>query len=148
MRCVGMLQAGARQSDVARELNVHRSVIHRLWNHYQRDQNASRRRGSGRRRITTTADDLLQCARRRSTLTARQLASLLLQEGPYPTKLCRSDCMKEDCSHDDLMFVCLCPQCTSERGCIGPVNIAVGHQSCGATYSLRMSLDLTSKTIP
>ncbi|GBL74807.1 Transposable element Tcb1 transposase [Araneus ventricosus] len=42
-----------------------------------RDQNASRRRGSGRRRITTTADDryLLQCARRRRTLTARQLAS-------------------------------------------------------------------------
>ncbi|GBO06760.1 hypothetical protein AVEN_155348-1 [Araneus ventricosus] len=76
-RAVGMLQAGARQSAVARELNVHRSVIHRLWNHYQRDQNASKRRGSGRRRITTTADDhyLLQCDRRRGTLTARQLAS-------------------------------------------------------------------------
>ncbi|GBL74188.1 hypothetical protein AVEN_231067-2-1, partial [Araneus ventricosus] len=61
------------------ELNVHRSVIHRLWNHYQRDQNASRRRGSGRRRITTTPDNryLLQCARRRGTLTARQLASQL-----------------------------------------------------------------------
>ncbi|GBO30755.1 hypothetical protein AVEN_87417-1 [Araneus ventricosus] len=68
-----MFQAGARQSTVARELNVHRSVNHRLWNHYQRDQNANRRRGSGRRRITTTADDryLLQCARRRRTLTER-----------------------------------------------------------------------------
>ncbi|GBN80665.1 hypothetical protein AVEN_83853-1 [Araneus ventricosus] len=44
-RAVGMLQTGARQSVVARELNVHRSVIHRLWNHYQSDQNASRRRG-------------------------------------------------------------------------------------------------------
>ncbi|GBM82823.1 hypothetical protein AVEN_197103-1 [Araneus ventricosus] len=55
---------------------MHRSVIHRLWNHYQRDQSATRRRGSGRRRIATTADDfyLLQCARRRRTLTARQLA--------------------------------------------------------------------------
>ncbi|GBO16458.1 hypothetical protein AVEN_136243-1 [Araneus ventricosus] len=44
---------------------------------YQWDQNASRRRGSGRQKITTTADDryLLQCARRRRTLTARQLAS-------------------------------------------------------------------------
>ncbi|GBN36404.1 hypothetical protein AVEN_189186-1 [Araneus ventricosus] len=62
-----------------RELNVHRSAIHRLRNHYRRDQNASRRRGSGRRRITTTADDryLLQCARRRRTLTARQLTSQL-----------------------------------------------------------------------
>ncbi|GBN10373.1 hypothetical protein AVEN_25567-1 [Araneus ventricosus] len=78
-RAVGMLQAGARQSAVTRELNVHRNVIHRLWNHYQRDQNASRRLGSGRRRITTTADDryLLQCARRLRTLTARQMASQL-----------------------------------------------------------------------
>ncbi|GBO11230.1 hypothetical protein AVEN_149327-1 [Araneus ventricosus] len=78
-RAVGMLQAGARQSAVAGVLNVHRSAIDRLRNHYQRDQNASRRRGSGRRRITTTADDryLLQCARRRRTLTARRLASQL-----------------------------------------------------------------------
>ncbi|GBL82481.1 hypothetical protein AVEN_252604-1 [Araneus ventricosus] len=44
-RAVGMLKAGARQSDVARELNRHRSVIHRLWNHYQMDQNARRRGG-------------------------------------------------------------------------------------------------------
>ncbi|GBL87524.1 hypothetical protein AVEN_165142-1 [Araneus ventricosus] len=78
-RAVGMLQAGARQSAIARELNVHRSVIHRLWNHFQRDQNTSRRRGSGRRKITTTADDryLLQCTRCRRTLTAKQLASQL-----------------------------------------------------------------------
>ncbi|GBO40953.1 hypothetical protein AVEN_203269-1 [Araneus ventricosus] len=78
-RAFGMLQAVARQAAVARELNMHRSAIHRLWNHYQRDQNASTRRGSGRRRIITTADDrfLLQCARRRRTLTARQLASQL-----------------------------------------------------------------------
>ncbi|GBL53469.1 hypothetical protein AVEN_271002-1 [Araneus ventricosus] len=73
-RTVGLLQAGARQSAVARELNVHRSVIHRLWNYYQRDQNAGGRCGSGRRRITTTADDrnLLQCVRRWRTLTTRQ----------------------------------------------------------------------------
>ncbi|GBO36433.1 Transposable element Tcb1 transposase [Araneus ventricosus] len=85
-RAVGMLQAGARQSAVARGLNVHRSVIHRLWNHCQRDQNASRRRGSGRRRITTTANDryLLQCARRRRTLTARQLESQLSSTAGRP----------------------------------------------------------------
>ncbi|GBM05930.1 hypothetical protein AVEN_135289-1 [Araneus ventricosus] len=72
-RAGGMLKAAARQSAVTRELNVHRSVIHRLWNRYQRDQNASRRRGSGHRRITTTADDryLLQCAKHRKTLTAQ-----------------------------------------------------------------------------
>ncbi|GBM89077.1 hypothetical protein AVEN_63695-1 [Araneus ventricosus] len=74
-----MLQACARQSAVQRELNVHGSVIHRLWNYYQRDKNDNRRRGSGRRRITTTADDryLFQCARRRRTLTALQLESQL-----------------------------------------------------------------------
>ncbi|GBN12221.1 hypothetical protein AVEN_115433-1 [Araneus ventricosus] len=68
-RAVGMLQAGARQSSVTRELNVHRSVIHKLWNHYQRDQNTSRRRGSGLRSITTTVDDhyLLQCVTNRAT---------------------------------------------------------------------------------
>ncbi|GBN93057.1 hypothetical protein AVEN_21634-1 [Araneus ventricosus] len=74
-------------------------------------------------------------------------SSLLLQEGPCPGKLCRADCIMEDCSHDDLLFVCLCLQHTSERGCIGPMNIAVGHQSSMTTYSLRMSLDLTSRTI-
>ncbi|GBM36149.1 hypothetical protein AVEN_31350-1 [Araneus ventricosus] len=79
-RAVGTLQAVSRQSAVARELNVNRSVIHRLRSHYyQRDQNASRRRGSGRRRITTTADDRypLQYDRRRRTLAARQLVSQL-----------------------------------------------------------------------
>ncbi|GBN20750.1 hypothetical protein AVEN_113903-1 [Araneus ventricosus] len=78
-RAVGRLQAGARQSAVARGLNVHRSVIHRLWNHYQRDQNASRRRGSGRLRITTMADYryLLQCARRRRTLTCLTLTGIV-----------------------------------------------------------------------
>ncbi|GBM70198.1 hypothetical protein AVEN_20502-1 [Araneus ventricosus] len=82
MRCVGGLSVCCKLLQgnlLLPELNVHRSVIHRLWNHYQRDRNVSRRRGSGRRRITTTADDrcLLHCARRRRTLTARQLASQL-----------------------------------------------------------------------
>ncbi|GBL85806.1 hypothetical protein AVEN_170194-1 [Araneus ventricosus] len=79
-RALGMmLQAVARQSAASRELNMNRSVIHRLWNYYQGYQYACGRRGSARRRITTTADDryLLQCARRRRTLTARQLASQL-----------------------------------------------------------------------
>ncbi|GBM11670.1 hypothetical protein AVEN_16972-1 [Araneus ventricosus] len=81
-----MFKAGARHSTVARELNVHRSVIQRLWNHYQRDQNASRRRGSGRRRIATTADDLylLQCSKRRRKLTVRQMASQLSASAGRP----------------------------------------------------------------
>ncbi|GBM05514.1 hypothetical protein AVEN_94793-1 [Araneus ventricosus] len=41
-RAIGMLQADSRQSAVRQsgELNLHRSVIHRLWNHYQRNQSA------------------------------------------------------------------------------------------------------------
>ncbi|KAF8770918.1 hypothetical protein HNY73_018395 [Argiope bruennichi] len=34
---------GARQYTVAKELNVRRGAIHRLWSHYQRNQNTSRR---------------------------------------------------------------------------------------------------------
>ncbi|GBM30383.1 hypothetical protein AVEN_220983-1 [Araneus ventricosus] len=84
-RAVSMFQAGARHSAVARELNVHPSVTHRLWNHYHRNQNA-RRRGSGIRRISTTADDryLLQCARRRRTLTAQQLTLQLSSAAGRP----------------------------------------------------------------
>ncbi|GBM47357.1 hypothetical protein AVEN_66104-1 [Araneus ventricosus] len=151
-RAVGKLQASARQSAVVRELNMQRSVIHRLWNHYQRVQNTSRRRGSGRRGITTTADDLylLQCARRRRSLTARQLSLQLSASAGRPISCQTVSCRLHEGGlfERDLLFVCLCPQLTLERGCIGPVNIAVGHQSSGATYSLRLSLDLTSRTIP
>ncbi|GBM96382.1 hypothetical protein AVEN_64085-1 [Araneus ventricosus] len=68
------------------ELNVHRSVIHRLWNRYQRDQNASKRRGSGRRRIITTTDDryLLQRARCRRALTAGVAAFCCCRKAHIP----------------------------------------------------------------
>ncbi|GBN37664.1 hypothetical protein AVEN_77477-1 [Araneus ventricosus] len=108
-RAVDMLQASARQSAVARELNVHRSVIHRLWNHYQRDQSASRRRGSGRRespqRQTIATSYNVPDAGRHKQRDSWRRSSLLLQEDLYPAKLCHAVCVKEDCSHDDLLFV-------------------------------------------
>ncbi|GBO07307.1 hypothetical protein AVEN_220407-1 [Araneus ventricosus] len=140
MRCVGGLS----------ELNVNHSVIHRLWKHYQRDQNASRRRGSGRRRITTTAGDryLLQCARRRRTLTARQLASQLSAAAGRPTSL-QSVSRR---LHEGGLFARRPNVCAhlSKAHVRARLHWAreVGHQSSGATYSLRMSLDLTSRTIP
>ncbi|GBN97165.1 hypothetical protein AVEN_132295-1 [Araneus ventricosus] len=141
-RAVGMLQAGARQSAVARELNVHRSVIHRLWNHYQGDQNDSRRRGSGRRRITTTADDryLLQSARHRRTLTARQLASQLFAAAGRPISRQTVSCRR----HAGGLFAPRPVVCVP----LSLAHVRVGHQSSGATYVLRMSLDLISRTIP
>ncbi|GBM82747.1 hypothetical protein AVEN_66249-1 [Araneus ventricosus] len=39
------------------------------------------------------------------SITNWRRSSLLLQEGPCPVKLCRADCIKEDCSHD---YCCLC----------------------------------------
>ncbi|GBM83127.1 hypothetical protein AVEN_40095-1 [Araneus ventricosus] len=119
-RAVGMLQAGARQSALARELDVHRSVIHRLWNHYQRYQNASRRRGSGRRRITTTADDLylLQRARRRRTLTERQLASQLSAAAGRPIS---HDTVSRRL-HEGRLFArrpVVCVPLSPQHGCIG-----------------------------
>ncbi|GBN98947.1 hypothetical protein AVEN_58759-1 [Araneus ventricosus] len=67
----------AKAESMSRRNHLHNEM--RIGGLSQRDQNASRRQKSGRRRITTTADDryLLQCARRQRTLTARQLASQL-----------------------------------------------------------------------
>ncbi|GBL68291.1 hypothetical protein AVEN_246366-1 [Araneus ventricosus] len=107
-RAVGMLQAGARQSAVARELNVHRSVIHRLWNHYQRDQRQLRtwvwtpeNHHNGRRSLPVA-----MCQTPEDTNSATDGVAVLCCCRKAPYKLCRTDCMKEDCSHDDLLFVC------------------------------------------
>ncbi|GBN41752.1 hypothetical protein AVEN_129757-1 [Araneus ventricosus] len=146
-RAVGMLQAGARQLAAARELNVHHSVIHRLRNHYQIDQNASRRLGYGRRRITTSADDsyLLQCTRRRRTLTAGVAAPCCCRKAHIPP-----NCVVQTACRRTVRTTACCafvPAHVRAR-LFGLVNIAVEHQSNGATYSLRMSLDLISRTIP
>ncbi|GBM38408.1 hypothetical protein AVEN_260798-1 [Araneus ventricosus] len=104
MRCVGGQSVWfklVQDKLLLLELNVLLSVTHRLRNHYQRDQNASRIRGSEHRRITTMADNryLLKCARRQRTLTAGQLASQIsanagrsISRQPVST-----DCVKEDC---------------------------------------------------
>jgi len=65
-RAVGMLQAGLRQVDVAREFETTQSVISRLWNRYRETGTTSRRPGQGRRRCTTQQQD------RYITLTIRR----------------------------------------------------------------------------
>ncbi|GBM55111.1 hypothetical protein AVEN_208624-1 [Araneus ventricosus] len=99
----------------------------------KRDQNASRRHGSGCRKITTTADNryLLQCAGRQRTLTAQQLASQLSAAAgrPISSQTVSRRLHEGGTFARPSLFVCLCSQCTSERGCIGPVNIVIGHES-------------------
>jgi transposase len=56
-RAIGRLEAGQSQAEVARWLNVSRSVVPRLWNQFQQSQTASRRYSPGRPRITSARDD-------------------------------------------------------------------------------------------
>ncbi|GBL85956.1 hypothetical protein AVEN_243980-1 [Araneus ventricosus] len=123
-----MLQFASSDSSAESEISKAESISRR--NHFHddmrwrgcRDQNASRRRGSRRRRITTTADDryLLQCARRLRTATADVAALCCCRKNHIPPNCVAQTVVKEDCSHDDQLFLSLCPQRTSERGCIGP----------------------------
>ncbi|GBM10500.1 hypothetical protein AVEN_109302-1 [Araneus ventricosus] len=97
---------------------------------------------------------------------AEDTNSLLPQEGPYPAKLCRTDCMKKDCSHDRLLFVCLCPQrwmtevpetipqmawparspdLNPQTACVGHVGKTDYRSQCAARHSLRASTILTTE---
>ncbi|GFV98953.1 transposable element Tcb2 transposase [Trichonephila clavipes] len=66
-RAVGWMEMGLSQADVARRLNVSRSVVQRLWDQYQSEDSVSRRPVPGRPRATTPAEDrfLALSARRR-----------------------------------------------------------------------------------
>ncbi|GBM63788.1 hypothetical protein AVEN_72209-1 [Araneus ventricosus] len=60
-----------------RRLNVSRSVVQRLWYHYQSEDSVSRRHVSGRPRVTTPAEDhfLALSARSRRSSTVLQLVA-------------------------------------------------------------------------
>ncbi|GFW76516.1 transposable element Tcb2 transposase [Trichonephila clavipes] len=74
-RAVGWMEMGLSQADVAKRLNVSRSVVQRLWDQYQSEDSVSRRPVTGRPRATTPAEDrfLTLSARRRRTTTVPQL---------------------------------------------------------------------------
>ncbi|GFT40416.1 transposable element Tc3 transposase [Trichonephila clavipes] len=76
-RAVGWMEMGLSQADVARRLNVSRSVVQRLWDLYQSEDSVSRRPVPGRPRATTPAEDrfLALSARRRRTTTVPQLVA-------------------------------------------------------------------------
>lgn len=78
LMAIGLLEGGVRQVDVARQLNVAQSVISRLFTRY-RQRNDVSERPRGRGRITTTIQDrfVRLNARRRPTITARELQIML-----------------------------------------------------------------------
>lgn len=54
---VALLQAGLRQVEVARQLNISKFRVHRVFKRFQETGGYVRRHGSGRRRCTTAIDD-------------------------------------------------------------------------------------------
>ncbi|GFV57427.1 transposable element Tc3 transposase [Trichonephila clavipes] len=56
-RAVGWMEMGYSQADVARRLNVSRSVVQRIWDQYQSEDSVSRRPVPGRQRAATPAED-------------------------------------------------------------------------------------------
>ncbi|GFV48304.1 uncharacterized protein TNCV_667061 [Trichonephila clavipes] len=73
-RIIGKIEEGRKITNVAREFNIAHSVVSRLWNSFKTTGMCSRRRGGGRVRSTTPAEDrynVLSAKRNRRT-TAQQ----------------------------------------------------------------------------
>ena len=79
-RCIGMLEGGKTQRQVADAIGVNQSIFCRAWNRYQMHGNVSSRHGGGLQRSTGQRDDrFLQIhARRHPFATATQLRSKLM----------------------------------------------------------------------
>ena len=81
-RAVGMIEAGVRQFDVARQFGVHRKTVDALLRRYQQFGTTRDRPWSGRPRVTSTRQDTfirmfqLRERLRTATLTARSIFGL------------------------------------------------------------------------
>ncbi|GFV48995.1 uncharacterized protein TNCV_2164851 [Trichonephila clavipes] len=56
-RIIGKIEEGRKITDVAREFDIARSVVSRLWKSFKTIGMCSRRHGGGRVRSTTPAED-------------------------------------------------------------------------------------------
>ncbi|GFW20024.1 HTH_Tnp_Tc3_2 domain-containing protein [Trichonephila clavipes] len=90
-RAVGWMEMGLSQADVARRLNVSRSVVQRLWDQYQSEDSVSRRplvadhfQASGRRISATTVRNRLHNA----GLYARPVVCVPLNGRQRRNRLC------------------------------------------------------------
>ncbi|GBM79362.1 hypothetical protein AVEN_236089-1 [Araneus ventricosus] len=131
------MEMGLSQADAARRLNVSRSVVQRLWDHYQSEDSVSRRHVSGRPRVTTPAEDsflALSARRRRRSSTVPQLVAdhLLRREDAFT--------MQVSMQGDQL---CVSPS-TDDReipAYVGQENKFPGPDSNGLLYSSPTSPD-------
>ncbi|GFS76655.1 transposable element Tcb2 transposase [Trichonephila clavipes] len=79
-RIIGKIEEGRKITDVAREFDIARSVVSRLWKSFKTTGMYSRRHGGGRDRSTTPAEDryIVLSAKRNRRTTAQQVANQFL----------------------------------------------------------------------
>ncbi|UYV60627.1 hypothetical protein LAZ67_1001706 [Cordylochernes scorpioides] len=78
-RAVGRMEAGQSQVEVAKWLNVNKSVVSKIWKQFIETGNINRKEGSGIKRKTATSEDryLVVIAKRHREMTAIQLSNEL-----------------------------------------------------------------------
>ncbi|UYV84960.1 Transposase, partial [Cordylochernes scorpioides] len=78
-RAVGRMEAGHSQVEVAKWLNVNKSVVRKIWKPFIETGTIKRNEGSGRKRNTATSEDryLVVTAKRHREMTAIQLSNEL-----------------------------------------------------------------------
>ncbi|GFX93367.1 uncharacterized protein TNCV_151731 [Trichonephila clavipes] len=90
-RIIGKIEEGRKITDVAREFDIAHSVVSRLWKSIKTTGMCSRRRGGGRVRSTTPAEDRYIVLSAKGTgapqLSGWQISFLLAQESRSPEKL-------------------------------------------------------------
>ncbi|UYV80282.1 hypothetical protein LAZ67_18002283 [Cordylochernes scorpioides] len=78
-RAVGRMEAGQSQVEVAKWLNVNKSVVSKIWKQFIETGTIKRKEGSGRKRKTATSEDryLVVTVKRHREMTAIQLSNEL-----------------------------------------------------------------------
>ncbi|GFU74222.1 paired domain-containing protein [Trichonephila clavipes] len=150
-RAVGWMEMGLSQADVARRLNVSRSVVQRLWDQYQSEDSVSRRPVSGRPRATTPAEDrfLALSARRRRTTTCRSSLQTTFkhQEEESPLLRCEIVFTRQVCMQEDQL--CAFPSTDDSEGTAyaGQENMFLGCSNNGLLCCSQTSPDLQWRVI-
>ncbi|GFS89518.1 uncharacterized protein TNCV_1810181 [Trichonephila clavipes] len=140
---------GISQADVARRLNVSRSVVQRLWDQYQSEDSVSRRPVTGRPRATTPAEDrfLALSARRRRTTTVPQLVADHFQASGRRILRCEIVFTMQVCMQEDQL--CAFPSTDDSEGTAyaGQENMFLGRSNNGLLCCSQTSPDLQWRVI-